>query len=60
MKSKDHSLINYSDAYLKLQLSKRYSLPTLFFLFETYIRLTVDDEIFELFHIIYPNSIIFL
>ena len=57
MKSKEHNLINYSNTYLKLQ---RHLLTALFLLFETYILLTLLGEIFQLFYIIYPNSILSL
>ena len=47
MKSKDNNLINYRNTYVKLQPSITSFIPCpIFFLFETYIRLTLDGEIF--------------
>ena len=47
MKSKDHNLINYSNTYLKLQPSiSSFSPRPIFFLFETYICLTLHGETF--------------
>ena len=46
MKSKDNNLINYRNRYLKHQPFLTSFTPYPLFIFETYIRPTLHDEIF--------------